>query len=572
MFNKVTGLKAGLIAPTDKDVAALKNRSILLNLHAMYVGVGWTLTGLLRKAQEYNKERPNNITLDTMMVNPENVDTNTKARSYNMGKFAASIAMAADKKEIKDGKDLLNYSIKYFQKLEDAIKTATENYRFVKFQGSEQSILDDLDNTVFDIEGVHFKGFSYESKIPEKQKTILQFKHVEPHEILGNDMAKKYMFRDDERLLLFDFKTRINPMVKEFKALTRNALLIGYPGTGKTLMMQAEMTYLDMLCQALKIPHRYFIIDAEEKDPYYGETQKKFRAKLNETNNPDYLGIVFADDIDLFVVSRLGGNTNSADNDVLKLLMDYFAGVNEDYIGNMLVRAASNDAATLDPALLQRFPQRHMIEGPVTAEQAAALLFMKFSKAIKQGIVDIPLGKGFDPKKVESAYKQVTNRDLSPETLQILHDMKISKPANVTWLDMGHIAHAYQKINPRFTGRFLDNVAQNVMASLADFDLDKKIFTEPKLYFDLPYEQKVKYLRGQFKESKDGTVIVNELDRYFQSEIEIFKAQQVQMAENMFRNYVASDVAKAKLVQAAKNPNSEYNITIRQLQADEQSK
>jgi AAA+ superfamily predicted ATPase len=568
MFNKVTGLKAGLITPTDKDASALKNRSILLNLHAMYVATGYVISKLQKAAEEYNKEKPNNFNLPSIMVSPENVSTNSKARLYNVGKFAESISLAAEKKEIKDAKDLLNYSIKYFEKLGEGIKTAMEDYRFVKFQGSDQTIMNDIENTVFDIEGIHFKGFSYESTASTKQKSIIEFKNVEPDEVIGNDLAKKQMLRDIDRLVLYDFEKKMNPMVKVYNVLPWSTLLDGLPGTGKTTMMQMEMTKLKKICDMLKIPFRLFVIDANEKDSFYGNTQAKYRAKLNETLNPGFLGLVYFDDVDLIIPGRQSASMNSADQDVLKLFMDYLAGAETDIKGNVITRAATNNAMSLDPAFRQRFRQRYYINGPVTAEQAAALMYVKFSKLTKLGLTDIPLGKGFDPKKLQSAYEKVTQEELSDETKQILATLKITNTNSVTWMDFGNICHEYQKINERFTGRFIDNVASNVMTTSADFDLDKDVFEKPEVYFQKSWDDKVNYLRGYFKKV-EGDTIVHELDRYFKSEMRYMQSDQEQALERSYTAQRTDMLATTRLKKELADNNSTLSISIRQIIGEE---
>ena len=225
-------------------------------------------------------------------------------------------------------------------------------------------------------------------------------------------------------------------------------------------MMQMQITLLKKYAEMRGVPWRYHMIDAKNKDEYYGKTQQKYRAQLLDTLDVKSLNLVYFDDVDLLIPGRQAGNINSADQDILKLFMDYLAGVDTIFRGNTISIAATNNAVSMDPAFRQRMKGRYSIDGPTKPEHYSLLFKIKFKHLINNGIINLSDGNGFDQNKV--AKETGLEYHLSSLTTDVLN--KMGKSADkVSWNDVGQMAYEYKQKDERFTGGFIDNVVSNVL-------------------------------------------------------------------------------------------------------------
>lgn len=539
MYEKVIGPKAGIVDTSGEIIKSgdATQRAAYSSTHAMFVAAGYAISKLEAVIEAVAKDKPAIVDVEEFkyVVEPSPI----AARKRTVGKLTNTILENKNKGTIKDGKDLLNTVITYFKEVEKVLQQEKEKFRFLKNSDGQGTVMEDLESQGFEIDGTRFHGFSYESQKVNAPK--IEFKEVQPDEVIGNVVAKKPMIRDIKRLGLYDFKKQRNPIL-EFGALNWSTLLDGLPGTGKTTMIQMEMTLLKNIAEQLGVQYRIWVIDAAEKDEYYGKTQKNYRAKLQETMNPTVLNTVYFDDVDLIIPGR-NSQMSGGDQDVLKLFMDYLAGISTVFRGNTIVRAATNYATNLDDAFRQRFKGRYLIDGPTTAEDCGRLMMIKFAKLAKHGIIDIPAGNIKTVEAAQEKYEHV----LSDETKKILSQIKVKKLASVTWEDIGRICHAYQEIDKRFTGRFMDNVSSNVAVMAADFDLPDDIFTDHARFLNKPYEEKVQILRADFFKEMKPEVVVNELDRYFQSEMRYFKDDEERKITAIVDDYRRNVLAKQRI-------------------------
>ena len=508
-YNTISGERSGLnqlVNDKKRNEADFRQRVKFTSLHSLYAGVAYILSGLEKAVNGDEGKESANIDKFKFSV----IDDDKGARQYTLGYFGNLLRNAVAQKTVTNGKQLLHFTHEYFKNIEEHLKQQIDNYKFLKKLDGETDLIEDFENTVFDIDGVKLRGFEYEAKVMDKPK--IEFKEVQPEEVKGNDLAKKMMIRDVERLALYNFKKQKNPIL-EFDGLTWSTLLDGFPGTGKTMMMQMEMTYLKKLAEMIGVPFYYWIIDASEKSEYYGKAQRDYRAKLERTLDPNALNLVYFDDVDLLIPGRNIQGMNSADQDILKLFMDYLAGIGTIFRGNTISRAATNVATALDDAFRQRFKQRFLVVGPTTDQQCSDIMVIKFRKQIKNGLLTVAEGKGYsiDHSVEEQAHM------FDEETVKILKAAKKTVKSDVTWADIGHLLAEYKKIDPRFTGRAMDNIYSNVVAKSMDFDIPQEWYEKPEIFFQQTYDEQVKLIKGLI-DPINPQLILEETDRYWQSE------------------------------------------------------
>ncbi len=153
----------------------------------------------------------------------------------------------------------------------------------------------------------------------------------------------------------------------------RGILLFGPPGTGKTMFAKAVAKELDQPFALIKMSGLL--------DCYVGETSKHIDALFEYLRNyteTNQCGVtLFFDEFDE-VAKKRGGNDKASETAVPSLLRNLDGMLAN---RNFLVLANTNCADDLDPAILQRFPQR--VPVPLPTLEARRLLFDQKTRDIE---------------------------------------------------------------------------------------------------------------------------------------------------------------------------------------------
>lgn len=140
----------------------------------------------------------------------------------------------------------------------------------------------------------------------------------------------------------------------------RGVLLIGKPGTGKTLLVRAI---------ANEISRNFIYVKGSEiHSKWVGESEKVIQEIFRKAR----LGapcIIFFDEIDALVPSRaVSGSDGGASDRIVTTLLTEMSGLEE--LQGVIVIAATNRPAVLDPALLRSGRFERIIELPLPDETA----------------------------------------------------------------------------------------------------------------------------------------------------------------------------------------------------------
>jgi ATPase family associated with various cellular activities (AAA) len=393
--------------------------------------------------------------------------------------------------------DLVNLTRDYFVAARDQILADSDTHA--------PELLAQVDGTTIRIGELELHGFSAATG---DQAAKVEFTPMLPEQIVGNSAAKRALIRYVDRLALYDAAQGFNPVL-ELGGLPSTVLFDGYPGTGKTSLFRMAMTRLNQRGEQVGLPVRFVMIDPGIKDEYYGRTAKLLNEKLATVRDHTALVLVFFDDVDLLLLSRGDPGMGGADKDVLNITMQFLDGAFTKPIGNTQTYAATNEPTATDSALRQRFHQRELIDGPETWEDYARLAQIKLARQIKHGLVPIA-GEVLAPKAA-SAPSEIGDARFA------LRNPFAGKVRSISWRELGELCMEFKRKDPRFTGRPIESVTQKLLAESADFEVPEAWFSDPAIYLEKSYDEKVALLASLYCPIS-GEMIAAELERYFASE------------------------------------------------------
>jgi ATPase family protein associated with various cellular activities (AAA) len=394
-----------------------------------------------------------------------------------------------------------------------------------------------VEGAPFRIGKLELRGFSV-SESGEAPKIL--FTPVLPEQIVGNTSAKSALIRYVDRLALYDVERGFNPIL-ELGGLPSTVLFDGFPGTGKSSLFRMAMTRMNTRSEQVGLPARFVSIDPSIKDEYYGKTAKLLTEKLALARDRSALTLIFFDDIDLLLLSRGDPGMGGSDKDVLNITMQFLDGAFTVNTGNAQTYAATNEPTATDSALRQRFHHREAIAGPEDWDDYAALIGMKLAHQLSHGLVKVA-------GEVPSVQMAAKTTGPGGSRLSALNPFASKKA--LSWRDLGELCAEFKKKDPRFTGRPIESVTQKLMADSADFDVPEEWFTNPALYLQRPYDEKVALAKSLYRPIT-GEMIASELERYFNSEQRYADDARAQRAERMAAELEAQVAARDLLAKRA---------------------
>lgn len=249
------------------------------------------------------------------------------------------------------------------------------------------------------------------------------------------DGRKKIMFTDvaganeakDELIEVVDFLKNPKKFLDIGARIPRGALLIGAPGTGKTLLARA-------VAGEANVPF-FYISGSEFVEMFVGVGASRVR-DLFAMAKKFAPSIVFIDEIDAVGRQRgagLGGGHDEREQTLNQILveMDGF-----DRETNIIVVAATNRPDTLDPALLRpgRFDRRIVIDIPDINDREAIL---------KIHALDKPLDKDVDLRRIAERTPGFSGADLA----NIINEAAIlTARQNKKLVDQETLYHSIEKV------------------------------------------------------------------------------------------------------------------------------
>jgi len=217
----------------------------------------------------------------------------------------------------------------------------------------------------------------------------------------------------------------------------RGILLIGLPGTGKTMIAKAVATESEANFISIKGP--------EMLSKWVGESEKAVREIFRKARIAAPC-IVFIDEIDSIAPHRGGTDEgNRVTERIVDSLLTEIDGLQN--LKNVVVIAATNRPDMLDPALMRPGRFDEIIEIPVPDERTREAILKVHTKAMPLHSVDIA-----ELAKKTDSYSGADLENICREAGMFAIRAKKEKVTNA------HFEEALKKVRPSVTKQYLDRI------------------------------------------------------------------------------------------------------------------
>ncbi|MEM7597772.1 MAG: ATP-binding protein [Pseudomonadota bacterium] len=365
------------------------------------------------------------------------------------------------------------------------------------------------------VEADDFTIRGFETSVGKKSTTLtMSFK--EPHQVVGNHIAKYQALKLSKMLMAYDFDRRLNPF-EELGGFIFTFMGDGKPGTGKTTLIQMMAGLINGYCETAGYPFRYANLSTESIDSYQGKSAQNAKSFINGVLDPGVIGFGTVDDIDQLAGKRGDRQSSAGQLEITAVLMESFSGANTVVRGNCTFGMFSNYPENVDDALRQRAGARFLVDGPQTREDYIDILALLMGKNH-----DIPLGShelyaAQEIKKAVAASFDSHSKPHEEGLLRVYERVEKDIGKLDTIAKMGTYLKGIQEADERFTGRAIKNITDAVKVRAMDFELPDEWMEEPDLFLFKPYEEK----RGMIEELRQPItveMVIQEINRYADSE------------------------------------------------------
>lgn len=393
------------------------------------------------------------------------------------------------------------------------------------------------------VEADDFTIRGFEPAAKGKSSTLtMTFK--QPHEVVGNHIAKYQALKLSKMLMAYDFDRRLNPFA-ELGGFIFTFMGDGKPGTGKTTLIQMMAGLIKGYCDNAGYPFRYQNLSTESIDSYQGKSAQNAKAFINTVIDPGVIGFGTIDDIDQLAGKRGDRQSSAGQLEITAVLMESFAGANTVVRGNCTFGMFSNYPENVDDALRQRAGARFLVDGPQTREDYIDILYLLMGKNH-----DIPLGQhevyaAQEIKKAVAASFESHARPHEERLIRVYERVEKDIGKLDTIAKLGTYLKGIQEADERFTGRAIKNITDAVKVRAMDFELPDEWMEKPDLFLFKSYEEK-KGMIEELRQPITVEMVVQEINRYADSEFRYADKSDEVAIETMVRDFGRTEEAKRR--------------------------
>jgi len=390
-------------------------------------------------------------------------------------------------------------------------------------------------------------GFTPSSRA-KSTNLVMTFK--KPNEIVGNHIAKYQAMKLSKMIMAYDFERKLNPFV-DLGGFIFTFMGDGKPGTGKTILIQMMAGLINDYCQVAGYPFRYQNLSTDSIDSYQGKSAQNAKAFINNVIDPNVIGFGTIDDIDQLAGVRGDRQSSAGQLEITAVLMESFAGANTVVRGNCTFGMFSNYPEKVDDALRQRAGARFLVDGPQTREDYIDILALLLGKNH-----DIPVGdhKLFETQQIKKAVARSFESHSKPQEdglMRVYEETTKDLGKLDTLAKIGTYLDNIQNVDERFTGRAIKNITDAIKVRAMDFELPDEWMEKPDLFLFKDYETK-KNMIGELSVPITLDMIMQEINRYADSEFRYKDKSDEAAIENMVRDFGRQEEAKKRYLKSKK--------------------
>ncbi len=348
------------------------------------------------------------------------------------------------------------------------------------------------------------------------KSTTLTMTFKEPHEVVGNHIAKYQAMRLAKMLMAYDFDRRLNPFA-ELGGFIFTFMGDGAPGTGKTTLIQMMAGMINDYCQGAGYTFRYQNLSTDNIDSYQGKSGQNAKAFINNVIDPGVIGFGTIDDIDQLAGKRGDRQSSAGQLEITAVLMESFAGANTVVRGNCTFGMFSNYPENVDDALRQRAGARFLVDGPQTREDYIDILHLLMGKNHAIPLGEHALYAAQEIKTAVAASFEAHNHPHEDGLLRVFDRVHGEIGALDTIAKLGTYLKAIQEADERFTGRAIKNITDAVKVRAMDFELPDAWMEQPERFLFKDYATK-KAMIEELRQPITTEMVLQEINRYADSE------------------------------------------------------
>ncbi|MEM8811273.1 MAG: ATP-binding protein [Pseudomonadota bacterium] len=377
-----------------------------------------------------------------------------------------------------------------------------------------------------------------------RRPLVMTFK--KPHEVVGNHIAKYQALKVAKMLMAYDFDRQMNPFV-DLGGFLFAFIGDGFPGTGKTTLIQMIAGLMDEYCKVAGYTFHYENFGVDQISSYQGKSGQNCRQFIDNVMDPRVIGFGTIDDLDQVAANRSDDNTSAGQQEITAVLMEAFAGAGTVVRGNCSFGMFSNYPEKVDDALRQRAGARWPVDGPQTEADYVDIFALLIGKNHSIPVGDHDL---YADQEIKRAVKQAYEKLNVPAEagLKAIYEREIGRTGTPTSLaEIGRYLHAIKEVEPRFTGRAIKNITDAVKMRAMDIELPDEWFETPEPFLRKSYDDKramIADLRGPITVD----MIVQEIHRYADSEFRYTDKSDETSVNAMIRNERLRERAAREIV------------------------
>jgi len=446
---------------------------------------------------------------------------------------------------VTNGLELVKLALLYFEAAMDEIHDKEGSFQFREPFTEASYKLEQSDFVV--------RGFD----LVKRGATVsAEFKKVGFEEIVGNRRAKHQAKRTAMMICCYDPVRKKNPFL-ELGSFPMVRMGYGVPGTGKSLQIAATATLIQELCDRLGLPFLFWPMPATIVSTFQGGSAERMEDWMRRLTEDDKIVYGSVDDAENNLMNRSKEGVSAGVREVISVFLRNTEGASAIVRGNTVIELFTNLPELVDPAVLSRVQARFPIDGARTWEDFVdqGHLWLRRYGSLDEGFVSFSNEKGYEFLSAQKGITNLAELESAVGAYQV-KDAKILRAIEIAGkkfprTDHGFFAELYYQVQqdyPAFSSRDVRNIQSAVDGRILDFDLPKEWFDDPKLFYGLDYDTKVKMLKVELKKNMKGLniqkILIEEAFRYLDVLAQISSVE--------FEREVTATVSRARVVEEAK--------------------